>query len=206
MGISRAGWLIRFPFDAGFLEEFKDAIDYHYREWRPALKSWFVDEDCEPVLTELFENWRIAPRLPPRKTSKPITICSKCKGTGLVPFKNKYGKVILNCWTHCDCHPVYGANPLWRQLPVRLKDYDFACSDSFRAWIYQSYGVPDPGYVPPQTEPEKRPFTPRPVINVTYKVADVNTPAFKDLREQLTTLKGRLTKYFEERGRQRGEY
>ena len=46
-------------------------------------------------------------------------------------------------------------------------------------------------------EPTRRPFVPRPIVNVTYKVNDIDTPAFKDLQEQITLITGRLTKYFE---------
>ena len=37
----------------------------------------------------------------------------------------------------------------------------------------------------------------QPIANITYKVNAKSTPAFKDLQEQITELRGRLTKYFE---------
>ena len=88
---------------------------------------------------------------------------NKCDGTGLIPF-TKEGRVIPNCWTHCDCHPVYGLNPEPEHYrKVTPDDYDFPMSSDFRAWTYQHCGVPDPGYIPP--ERQASPITPQEIIH-----------------------------------------
>jgi hypothetical protein len=53
----------------------------------------------------------------------------------------------------------------------------------------------------PQEEGEI--YTPRQrdILNITYQVNDVDTPAFKNLQEQINQLNGRLSKYFANKGK-----
>ena len=45
---------------------------------------------------------------------------------------------------------------------------------------------------------QAKPFVPRPVVNITYQVENMNSiPYFKAIREEISLLKGRLSKYFE---------
>ena len=82
---------------------------------------------------------------PPPKVIKHPCPYNKCDGSGLIQFK-KNGKVIPYCWSHCDCHPVYGLNPKPEHYrDVQLEDYDFPCSSTFRAYSHQYCGVADPG-------------------------------------------------------------
>jgi len=57
-----------------------------------------------------------------------------------------------------------------------------------------------------ELEAEKKPQELRPIINITYKVNARSTPAFKDLQEQITELRGKLTKYFESRPKRQSKY
>ena len=125
----------------------------------------------------------------------PSPYCEKCNHTGLIPFKNKESKVIPYVWYHCDCHQ----DEPERYQSTRVGDFDFPMSQTFRAFSYEYCGQPDPDTVRlPEPEEEAKPvFQPRPIINITYKVNDVDTPAFKALGERITLISGRLTKYFE---------
>ena len=91
---------------------------------------------------------------------------------------------------------------------LKPSDYDYPMSYAFRSYVEeQCTGKPLPPIDPPEREAQplsEKPFSPRPIVNVTYKVNDVQTPAFKDLQEQIYLMKGRLTKYFERKPR--GKY
>ena len=41
----------------------------------------------------------------------------------------------------------------------------------------------------------------RPIVNVRYEVTGIDTPAFRDLQDQIKLINGRLTKYFETKGK-----
>jgi len=73
----------------------------------------------------------------------------QCDGSGLIPFV-KDGKVVPNAWMDCYCK-----SETEYYHPIRPEDYDFACSNSFRAWTYEYCGVPDPGNIPYQPDTEK---------------------------------------------------
>lgn len=63
-------------------------------------------------------------------------------------------------------------------------------------------GVSLDGYLPalePKVELPENPRIPQPVINITYQVEGVDTPAFKEMREQIHRLEGRLHKYFDQK-------
>jgi len=53
----RLGWILQFTYNIDFLEKFKMEIDYHFREWRPGNKKWWVSETYEAQLDALFGNW-----------------------------------------------------------------------------------------------------------------------------------------------------
>ena len=53
----RPGWIIQFRYDAEFIEKVKKAIHHTAREWREGPKEWWVSEQYEDVLDELFSNW-----------------------------------------------------------------------------------------------------------------------------------------------------
>ncbi len=79
--------------------------------------------------------------------------CKLCDGSGLIPFKNKEGKVVPHTFAHCDCHPIYGLDPNPEPYqPSRLVAFDFPCSNSYRGYYFeQSVGI-DPGYVAPEPD------------------------------------------------------
>lgn len=53
----QTGWLIKFGYDADLVEKLKREIHHTGREWREAFKEWWVSEDYEDVLDQLFSNW-----------------------------------------------------------------------------------------------------------------------------------------------------
>jgi len=76
----------------------------------------------------------------------PSPYCKKCKHTGLIPFKNKEGKVVPNASIFCSCHPVYGDNPEpERYHRVKPSDIDFPVSYSYYRSLCQHHGWEDPG-------------------------------------------------------------
>ncbi len=138
------GWFIRFPFDALFLnEDFKDNIDSRLRSWNSATKTWWVDEECGPVLKELFENWS-QPIVKTRKDKPKKSNCSICNDTGLLPFI-KNGKTIPNAFVYCECHD--DDPPPHRE--VRPGDIDFPVSYGVYRGLCQEFGWPDPGSCEP---------------------------------------------------------
>jgi len=70
---------------------------------------------------------------------KPSPYCEKCNHTGLIPFKNKEGKVIPHTFLHCGCHeinhPEHG-----RELRLMPEDYDFPMSPAYYLSLCQYYG------------------------------------------------------------------
>ena len=55
--VGRPGWLIKFDYDPDLIEKLKRGIYHTGREWRDDSKEWWVSEDYEDVLNELFSNW-----------------------------------------------------------------------------------------------------------------------------------------------------
>jgi len=90
--------------------------------------------------------------------------CSKCGGTGLIPFHGR-----KDAFIHCSCHTVYGDNPepeIYHQASPT--DIDYPCSDTFRAYSYQYCNQPDPGYIPQEQEAP----APRVEVITRYKYVD----------------------------------
>ncbi len=136
----RLGWLIKFPYDAAFLEEFKDCIERGYREWHEASKSWWVDEMAGEWLPQLFENWEY-PIVRKSATQKKCPL-NKCDGTGKLPFV-KDGRLILDTYIFCDCRED---NPeRLSQNRAKPSDFDFPMSDIFRGYSFEYSGKTDPG-------------------------------------------------------------
>lgn len=126
-------------------------------------------------------------------------MCRICNGSGEIPFVNKGGKTIPHTFVFCEC---WGQQMDHEYLaPVKADDFDFPCSRDWRNFYEeQATGRPlEPIEPTKQASSLTSAPVPRPIVNVTYKVADVQTPAFKSLQEQLQLINGRLTKYFESR-------
>ena len=77
-----------------------------------------------------------------------MNTCGKCEGTGLIPFRKKDGAIVPFAWLNCDCKELEKEH--YQILTPDL--FDFAMSDSFRAFSYQYCGRPDPGYTPLEIE------------------------------------------------------
>lgn len=78
--------------------------------------------------------------------------CEKCNHTGLVPSKalGKFsGKPIPNCFSDCECK----GDSHDYDYPLKPEDFDFPMSSTFRAFSFQYCGWPDPGYIPPEAQP-----------------------------------------------------
>lgn len=74
--------------------------------------------------------------------------CEFCDGSGLIPLKNKDGKIIPYAWTYCQCRQ----EPEEHYTPLTIDDFDFPMSDTFRGYSFTQCGVPDPGYIPPSPD------------------------------------------------------
>lgn len=153
----RPGWFIKFPFDAGFLKEFKE-ISYHLRSWDSDKKTWWVSEECAEELAFLFENWAIAPIIKPSKTSGANGKCLKCGGRGLVPSTvlGKFsGKPIPNCFTKCECRKEEEHEYYPRFKP---SDFDFPMSHGWRSYIEEECtGKPLPAIYPQASDLSESP-------------------------------------------------
>jgi len=153
------GWFIRFPFNAAFLEEFKEAIDRYYREWIPAIKTWWVHEEGGGMLAGLFDNWDLLVKQPInvqflRQSPK----CPKCKGRGYVPSTHLgffSGKVVPNAFMDCECKQA--ERDYYHR--IRPADMDFPCSDAFRGYSFEFCGKDDPAFTRnSEPEPEPAPY------------------------------------------------
>jgi len=170
------GWLIRFPYNAYFLEEFKDCIPREAREWMPKTKSWWVDEECGQLLSELFDNWSF-PIPPPKRITKNIK-CQKCNDKGLVPSKALgvfSGKPIPNCYQSCECreerHDYYPR--------LKVTDFDFPMSYDFRSFIEEEItGKP----LPPIDLPEGKEQEPQ-VVEHVHRHYDMSRQDFSKLQQ-----------------------
>jgi len=70
----------------------------------------------------------------------PSPYCEKCNHTGLIPFKNKEGKLIPYAFVYCECHKD---EP--EQRPILPRDFDFAMSYSNYRSLCQEHSWTDPG-------------------------------------------------------------
>ena len=91
-----------------------------------------------------------------------MTKCSRCNGSGLIPFV-KNGKVVPHAWIDCDCK-----QQVEHYQPITPADFDFSMSDTFRAFSYQYCNQPDPGYIPQEQEAP----APRVEVITRYKYVD----------------------------------
>ena len=57
--------------------------------------------------------------------------CDKCNNTGLLPFKNKEGKLIAHTFVYCECHE----DEPERYIPYSADMFDFPCSGLWRKWF-----------------------------------------------------------------------
>jgi len=53
----RPGWLLKFGYDAELVETLKARVPHTRREWREETKEWWVNEEYNGVLMELFGNF-----------------------------------------------------------------------------------------------------------------------------------------------------
>ena len=74
-------------------------------------------------------------------------MCDKCNGSGFMPFV-KDGKEIPHMRVHCDC--VMPMRSVYSE--IKASDFNFPCSDTFRAYYEVEYRGYDPAYIPPQPE------------------------------------------------------
>lgn len=132
----RSGWLIQFPYNAEFIDEFKGVINYHHRQWNADTLTWWVDEIYAQTLEQLFDNWTF----PIIKDTQKTTGCPKCNGTGLLPFVKRDGKVSSYAKIFCECHEEH---EYYHRLTPEM--FDFPMSYDFRSFIEeQCTGKPLP--------------------------------------------------------------
>jgi len=53
----RKGFRLQFNYDIDLIERLKRAVPHTEREWYPDIKTWWVSENYETVLTEMFSNF-----------------------------------------------------------------------------------------------------------------------------------------------------
>ena len=112
-------------------------------------------------------------------------ICSRCNGTGLLPFKREDGSISPYCKVFCDCHPVYGENAYNDfYSPSKVGDMDFPVSDTFRGYFFEYCGVPDPGYIPPERQEE----APKPQ-EIIHRYSDMGIAEFDLLQQTANQVK-----------------
>jgi len=78
----------------------------------------------------------------------PLNKCSICHGTGLIPFKNKEGKVIPFAFLDCSCREPMRDH----YTALTPSDFDFPVSDTFRGFYHERYSGNDPAYSPPRPD------------------------------------------------------
>ncbi len=53
----RPGWVLRFHYDPDTIEKLKTCVPHTQREWRADKTEWWVSENYEYILMELFSNF-----------------------------------------------------------------------------------------------------------------------------------------------------
>lgn len=84
--------------------------------------------------------------------------CSKCNGTGRIPFRRVDGSIVPNAWVWCDCHeeePHY--------IPHSIDDFDFPMSWSWWRYYRRQEGLSDPV---PDISPHEEPRRPMAISNM----------------------------------------
>jgi len=108
--------------------------------------------------------------------------CSKCGGTGLIPFKNR-----RDAWIDCECK-----QQAEHYQPVTPADFDFPMSDTFRAFSFEYCNQPDPGTVPPEP--------------ITLPLNKQQAPLrFQELQGQVTYLQDKLLQHLTPKPKQTQE-
>ena len=126
--------------------------------------------------------------------------CNKCNNTGLIPFKNKAGKLIDHAFIYCECHN----EPAHDYPALSPSALDFPVSYSFYRSLCQEYGWPDPGTLSPlEIEPKPQ------VIEHIHRHSGMGRREF-DLLQQ-TVLKAeylaqKLTEHIEASKKRKGKY
>uniref|UniRef100_A0A6M3IQL1 Uncharacterized protein n=1 Tax=viral metagenome TaxID=1070528 RepID=A0A6M3IQL1_9ZZZZ len=92
--------------------------------------------------------------------------CPICHGGGLIPFKNR-----SDAWLDCSCKQPEPE----RYHQIDASDFDYPCSDTFRAHTYQHTNQPDPGYIAPQ------PIAPPPQV-IEHRHSDMSKQDYALLR------------------------
>ena len=68
--------------------------------------------------------------------------CKECNHTGLIPFINKQGKLIVGAFLDCECRIEIQAQGYNNYRDIRPDDFDYPMSDTFREFTYEHYGRP----------------------------------------------------------------
>ena len=83
---------------------------------------------------------------------KPSPYCERCNHTGLIPFRNKGGKLIPNTFLYCDCHEI---NEYEHYREIGPEGFDFPCSYVWRAYYEETvFGRYLPALEPKELPPE----------------------------------------------------
>ena len=111
--------------------------------------------------------------------------CTRCDGSGLIPFINEQGKIIPNAYLFCDCHPTYGLHPEPEHTrPLRPEDIDYPVSYSHYRSLCQRHGWTDPGpdrFIEKESEPQ--------VIEHIHRTSDMSQKEFAKLQSLIGEVK-----------------
>ncbi len=121
-----------------------------------------------------------------------MTNCSKCGGTGLLPFIGKDGKVRNDVHLHCDCHPTYGIDARETYRPSSPDEIDFPVSHSFYRSLCWQHGWPVPVSDRPEEVESKTEEVVRRVVYEHSDMSDKNQRRIGQLEYELTSLKSLL--------------
>lgn len=111
----------------------------------------------------------------------PTKVCplNKCDGSGLIPFKNKEGKLIPFTWEYCACHEEGPSH----HHALKPTDFDFPVSYDYYRMLCQENGWTDPGNDRPSESPEHKQER-----VVVHRHSDMSQKDFVELQE----VKGRV--------------
>ena len=101
--------------------------------------------------------------------------CTICGDTALIPFV-KEGRVIPNTFQDCSCK----VSEVEHYRPIQAEDFDFPCSETFKAHSYQYYNQVDPAEQPETVREVVREIIPQRIIVKHHYIA----PQFKKQYEE----------------------
>lgn len=104
--------------------------------------------------------------------------CPICGRSGLIPFV-KDGKVIENAFQDCECKLDLARESYH---PIKVEDFDYPVSDTFRDYSFEYCGAIDPGAQIPTTIEVVREVIRAPVRRQLPKpVAQAEQKVYKDI-------------------------